>query len=65
MRFPWSFLFALASQRLGWTPQTIWAATPTEILMAVSLPGQRAANLSRRELDLLCDAFPDQSGAQP
>ncbi len=58
-RFPWHLLFALTSQRLGWSPQTIWAATPKEIVMALFLPIAREPKMNRKDFDLLCEAFPD------
>ncbi len=43
-------LFAIAAQRLGWTPEAFWRATPAELLLALGPSDSAAATLSRTEL---------------
>lgn len=54
----WAYLMNLAAQRLGWTPDVFWAATPWELRTALGGPGD-AAPLSRQGLDALLRLYPD------
>ena len=57
--FPWASIFAMASRQLGWTPSAIWAATPEEVLMALTVPARHSASMSREDFQMLSAAFPD------
>lgn len=46
-------LFPLAARALGWTPDTFWAATPTDLALALADPAAPGAGLTRAELDRL------------
>lgn len=43
-------LFAIAAQRLGWTPETFWHATPADLLLALGPPTRVTAPLTRSDL---------------
>lgn len=48
---------ALASQYLGWAPETIWQATPAEISMALGHPdATRERPLTRSEFEQLIES---------
>ncbi|MTI43699.1 phage tail assembly chaperone [Roseibium hamelinense] len=61
--FPWAVLQQAAFVRLGWTPQTFWAATPREIGAALGL-GTRAGHsgqpMTRAHFNALVSAYPDE-----
>ncbi len=43
-------LLAIASQRLGWTPDTFWGATPADLLLALGPTDPAAAPLTRGDI---------------
>lgn len=61
-------LAGLAMVRLGWTPEQFWAATPSDLFMAVdalrniargSVGGGTVSPMGRAELTDLIKRFPD------
>lgn len=52
-------LACAASKVLGWTPETFWTATPSDLANALGVEGESAA-MDRATLDALCDAMPDE-----
>ena len=49
-------LAGVAARRLGWRPDTFWAATPAELALALApAPGVTSAPLSRTELDQMME----------
>lgn len=47
--------FAIAAQRLGWTPQTFWHATPADLLLALGPTDRSETPLSRTDLDRMME----------
>lgn len=43
-------LFAMAAQRLGWTPDCFWRATPADLLLALGSADPATASLTRTDL---------------
>lgn len=43
-------LFAIAAQRLGWTPETFWHAAPADLLLALGPTDTGSAPLTRSDL---------------
>jgi uncharacterized phage protein (TIGR02216 family) len=43
-------LFAIAAQRLGWTPDCFWRATPADLLLALGPTDPANAPLTRTDL---------------
>ena len=60
--FPWEDAMALGFGLLRWTPEAFWRATPRELAAAIDglRGGARAVPQTRRELDRLMAAFPDE-----
>ncbi|RMF08903.1 MAG: phage tail assembly chaperone [Alphaproteobacteria bacterium] len=60
----WRRYARMAMGVLGWTPDTFWRATPTELMLAVEgLSGGAPpppAPLSREEFEALRARFPDR-----
>ena len=48
-------LAGLAAQTLGWTPATFWAATPAELLIALTPPLVAQTPPSRAEIAALIE----------
>lgn len=48
-------LFGLAARLLGWRPTDFWAATPAELLAALSPRSDTGQNLDRVELEKLME----------
>ena len=46
-------LAAFASQALGWTPDTFWAATPEDLALAATNPDSTGAPITRADLETL------------
>lgn len=65
-RVDWPSLAGLAMTRLGWTPDTFWAATPADLMMAIRALGltSQPTPLGRSEFASLCARFPD-AGVDP
>ncbi|WP_414644353.1 phage tail assembly chaperone [Bosea sp. (in: a-proteobacteria)] len=61
MPFPWHEVMAFGLGRLGWSPETFWAATPHEIDAALRAhrTGQSPAVPGRDALRALMAAHPD------
>lgn len=60
--FPWDDVLAAALGGLGWTPETLWRATPREL--AAALAGRFGAGAgapSRDALAALMAAYPDRT----
>jgi uncharacterized phage protein (TIGR02216 family) len=49
----------LAAAVLGWTPDTLWQATPAELRTALGLDVEAATALDRSGIARLMEAFPD------
>jgi uncharacterized phage protein (TIGR02216 family) len=53
-------LAGLAAGRLGWAPETFWAASPQDVANALGLGGDSGdAGADRTLLDALIERFPD------
>ena len=46
-------LAAFAAQALGWTPETFWSATPTDLSLAATKPTAPVAPVTREDLENL------------
>jgi uncharacterized phage protein (TIGR02216 family) len=53
-------LAGVAAQWLGWTPETFWNATPTELSDALALPCEVGGPPEQATIDALMKRFPDQ-----
>ena len=53
-------LAGVAAQLLGWTPDTFWNATPSELCDALTPPGEASEPPSKQAIDALMARFPDQ-----
>jgi len=53
-------LAGAATLMLGWTPETFWNATPTELCDALMPPGEAGEPPSKAAIDALMTRFPDQ-----
>lgn len=52
-------LAAIAAQALGWPPNTLWSATPDDLVLALGPVETGEAPLTRTELDTLMKAQGD------
>jgi len=57
--FPWADVFRVCLVTLGWSPKTMWAATPREVAAAIGRPPAGGPLLSRDRLEALMRRFPD------
>jgi uncharacterized phage protein (TIGR02216 family) len=57
--FPWADVFRVCLVKLGWSPKTMWAATPREVAAAFGRPRGGDPLLSRDRLEALMRRFPD------
>ncbi|WP_029059821.1 phage tail assembly chaperone [Stappia stellulata] len=57
--FPWADVIRACLVTLGWSPRTMWAATPREIAAALGRPSGGRPMLSRKRLEALMHRFPD------
>ncbi len=48
-------LLAIAAQRLGWTPDTFWQATPADLLMALGPADPALKPLTRPDLSRMME----------
>lgn len=57
----WQRLAAVAAVRLGWPPESFWAATPVDLVSALRLVSGQGLEkpLDRPLLDELLQRFPD------
>jgi uncharacterized phage protein (TIGR02216 family) len=49
----------LAAVALGWSPDTVWRATPAELRTALGLDAEAEAALDSAGIRRLMEAFPD------
>ena len=61
MPFPWREVMSFGLGRLGWPPETFWAATPREIVAALQAHQKSSATgaTGRAALTRLMAAHPD------
>ncbi|MDX3810206.1 phage tail assembly chaperone [Bosea thiooxidans] len=59
--FPWEEAMAYGLGRLGWEPESFWAATPRELAAAMRAwrPGAPGDATGRVAFEALMAAFPD------
>lgn len=49
-----------ASMLLGWRPDEYWNATPAELALAITPPGEANEGPPRADIEALMARFPDQ-----